>query len=108
MYAPTWPLPKLEFAHSLAHPLLAMCIPAFPQKMVWWVLSALNLQPPDPSGTCLDPEEGGRSHTSPHNAPWATPGPCPPPHVCALLALTHLGSGLVLIFHGPGFLHLLL
>ncbi|XP_025772208.1 zinc finger protein 414 [Puma concolor] len=40
-----------------------MCIPAFLQKMVWWVLSALNLQPPDPSGTCLDPEEGGSRHS---------------------------------------------
>lgn len=44
---------------------------------------------------------------APHNPAWATPGPrTPPPHVAAFIALTHLGSGPVLILQGPGFLHL--
>lgn len=69
------------------------CIPAFLHKMVQWVLTDLNLQSPNLSGTQLDHKEGGRSHM-------------PPPHVCAFLALIHLEPGQVLIFQSSGFLHL--
>lgn len=46
-------------------PACRSCIPAFLQKMVQWVLSDLNLQPSNPSGTQMDPEEEGRSHVAP-------------------------------------------
>lgn len=47
-------LKSLSWSHM---PSSRSCIPAFLQKMVQWVLIDLNLQPPHPSSTQMDPEE---------------------------------------------------
>lgn len=78
-------------------------MPALLQKMFWWALSAFESTHLPNTKPSWDPEEGGRSHMSPHNPLRVIPGPCPHP-MSLSLALTHPEYGPVLTFEG--FLHL--